>query len=42
MSTSNDVEGGDSVKARMMYLAVLTLPLLAGAGKWLGMSQGGL
>jgi hypothetical protein len=32
-----------SVKARLIYLAVLALPLLAGgAGKWTGMSQGGL
>jgi hypothetical protein len=42
MSTSSDAEGGDYVKARLIYLAVLALPLLAGAGKWLGMSQGGL
>jgi hypothetical protein len=29
------------VKARLIYLAVLALPLLAGAGKYLGMKDGG-
>lgn len=41
MSSSSDAEGGDSVKARLIYLAVLVLSLLAGTGKWTGMHDGG-